>query len=231
MMEQVSGTVGAVCVGREADLTGQGRTHRSAFVKSSVDGPVRLGMLGLEGDEQVYHDHGGPDQALLVYSHDHYAFWLERLGLDLPAAGAMAENLTVTGLTEDTVHIGDVLSVGDTRIQITSPRGPCFKLAARYATRELPRVMQETSRTGYLMRVLATGTVEAGMQIDLVDRPEDSLTVAEAARVVNRDRDDWEVVERLVSVRALADAMRTKLEARLRRRDAGSDAARLYGDD
>jgi MOSC domain-containing protein YiiM len=226
-----SSTVLAVCTGRATDLSGLGRTHHSAFVKDPVEGPVRLGVLGLEGDEQAYHDHGGSDQALLVYSHDHYAFWKERLGLNLPGAGAMAENLTVDGLTEETVHIGDVFTIGDARVQITSPRGPCFKLAARYESRELPRVMQETSWTGYLMRVLEPGTIESGQPMTLVERPEDSMTVAEAARVVNRDRSDWDVVERLTAIPSLAEAMRIKLQARLRRRDGGSDAARLYGDD
>jgi MOSC domain-containing protein YiiM len=230
VMEPPSGRIVAVCVGRAGDLTGLGRTHRSAFVKTPVVGPVDLGPLGIAGDEHVYRDHGGVDQALLVYSIDHYPFWREQVGLTLPEAGAMAENLTVAGLTESRVMIGDSFSVGEAVVQVTSPRSPCYKLGARFGNREVPRIMQDTGRTGYLMRVLESGTLAAGDAIDLIDRPPDPITVLEAARVVNRDRADWGVIERLVAAPELAAAMRTKLEARLAARDRGDDAARIYGE-
>jgi MOSC domain-containing protein YiiM len=89
--------------------------------------------------------------------------------------------------------------------------------------------MQETSRPGYLLRVLTTGTLEAGMVARLVDRPVSTMTVAEAARVVNRDRDDWPAVERLAALPELAPALRERLRSRLARRDGGEDRDRLFG--
>jgi len=225
-----AGTVLGVCIGRVRPLEAGGRIHRTAFVKVPATEPVTLSVLGLEGDEHQYPAHGGPDQALLVYSADHYPRWAEEFGLDLPEAGAFGENLTVVGLTEEEVCIGDTFALGDeVVVQVTSPRSPCYKIGLRYDRRQLPLRMQETSRPGYLMRVLVEGELRTGDRMRLIERPSSALSVAEAARVVNRDRDDWPVVERLAAMPELAEAMRQTLTARLTSRDRDGDEHRLFG--
>jgi len=226
----LSGMVIGVCVGRVRPMPAAGRVHHTAFVKEPVPGPVALGPLGLEGDEHHYPDHGGPDQALLVYSADHYPAWATELGLDLAASGAFGENLTVTGLTETEVSIGDVFSIGPVVAQVTSPRAPCYKIGARFGHRDLPLRMQDTDRTGYLMRVLTPGMLQAGETMALLSRPEQTVTVAEAARVRNVDRDDWEAVGRVAAIPELAAGMRATLEARLASREPEPDEFRLYGE-
>jgi MOSC domain-containing protein YiiM len=229
-MSTLEGRVAAVCVGAVRALTGLGRVHQTAFVKQPVAGPVALTTVGLEGDEHIYHAHGGVDQALLVYSSENYAFWRDDYLLDLPAAGAFGENLTVEGLTESAVCIGDTFHIGEVAVQITSPRAPCYKIGVRYGNRDLPVVMQDAGIPGYLLRVLIEGTVAAGDTMVLVDRPHPTMTVREAARVVTRDRDDWEVVERLVAIPELAAAMRTDLQARVADRVLEPADARLFGE-
>lgn len=227
----VSGRVLALCVGMVRPLESRGRIHRTAIVKRPVIGSASVGLLGVAGDEHQYPDHGGADQALLAYSADHYPFWRDQFGIDLPPGGAFGENLTLVGLDEDSVCIGDTLLIGAVVAQITSPRSPCYKIGARYHRRDLPVVMQQTLRPGYLLRVLVEGRLQAGLEVELVDRPADTMTVAEAARVVNRDRDDWPAVDRLVRIPELAAALREKLRARLDGRDRGSDEERLFGEE
>ena len=130
MVIDLVGNVRAVCVGKVGALTLGQRSTKSAFVKTPVDGPLRLGELGFPGDEHVYEDHGGPDMAALVYPFEHYSYWRE-FGLDLAEAGAFGENLTVTGLIEADVHLGDVYEVGPSVVQVTQPRAPCYKIGAR----------------------------------------------------------------------------------------------------
>ena len=212
-----TGTLIGVCAGRAADLPSGSRVVRTAFVKQPVEGRVRVDVLGLPGDEHVYEDHGGPDMALLAYPVEHYAHW-RAAGLDLPDVGAMGENLTVAGLVEADVHLGDVLQIGDADdgalVQVCQPRSPCYKLGARFGRRDLPVMMQDTGYTGYLLRVLRPGALGAGDRIALVERTSD-VTVAFAGRVANVDRADLDGARRVLAVDALGSSVRRKLEARL----------------
>jgi MOSC domain-containing protein YiiM len=228
-----AGTVRAVCVGAVGVLDRGPRPVRSAMVKTPVDGPVPLGPLGLPGDAHVYEHHGGPDMALLVCSHDHHAFWRAR-GLELPDAGAFGENLTVDGLVEDDVWLGDTFGVGTAVVQVTQPRTPCYKLAARFGRKDVGVLMQQRGATGYLLRVLEPGTIAAGDELRLVAREDHGVTVAEAGRIVNVDRRDLDGTRRVLAVPSLGSAVRRALLARLdgARTPADDDAdaaARLFG--
>lgn len=212
-LPSLRGRVLGVCVGRTGTLTSGRREVSTAFVKSPLSGPVHLGVLGFPGDEHVYEDHGGPDMAVLVYPHEHYAHW-RSLGLELPDVGAMAENLTVSGLVETDVHLGDVFTVGAAVVQVCQPRSPCFKLGARFGRPDVPVQMQDTGYTGYLLRVIGEGPVAAGDALTLVERTSE-VTVAEAGRVANVDRHDLDGARRVLAVDALGASTRRKLEARL----------------
>ena len=98
-MPDIAGTVEAVCVGSVGEIGSGSRKIVSAFIKTPVRGRVAVGPLGLPGDEHVYKDHGRPDFALLAYPKEHYPHW-SGLGLELPDAGAMGENLTTVGLAD-----------------------------------------------------------------------------------------------------------------------------------
>ncbi len=192
---------------------------------------MRIGVLGVDGDEHVYEDHGGPDMALLAYPVEHYAHW-RALGLELPDAGALGENLTVAGLPETAVHLGDTFAVGSTLVQVAQPRTPCYKLAARFGRKDMPLLVQDTGYTGYLLRVLVEGDIGAGDEMRLVERQSHGVTVAEAGRVVNVDRNDLATARRVLAVDALGSSVRRKLEGRVRSGEqVGLDAERLFLDE
>ena len=225
----LSGTVAAVCAGKVGELRSDRRSVASAFVKLALDGPVEVTTLGVAGDEHAYGAHGGPDGAVLVYSRDHYPYW-RRQGVDIPKAGAFAENLTVDGLTEVQVHMGDVFEVGSVTLQVTEPRSPCYKIAARYGRKDIAVDVQETGYTGYLMRVLAPGALAAGDEMHLAERDTShNWTVAEAGRVLNVDRNDLDGARRLLEIDALSSSVRRTLTARIARGERlGLDLDRLY---
>jgi MOSC domain-containing protein YiiM len=226
-MASLKGEVLAVCAGGAGQLSMGSRTIDSAFVKSELSGRVQVSTMGIDFDEHVYEDHGGPDMALLVYSIEHYDYW-RSLGIELPSYGAMAENLTVRGLVETDVMIGDQFRVGTVVAEVSQPRSPCFKIAARFGRKDLPVLVQETGFTGYLMRVLQPGSIAAGDSMDLIGRTEANISVAEAGRVVNVDRNDRETIRRVLRERALGASVRRKLEARLHSPDVGIDSDRLF---
>lgn len=227
----MEGTVIAVCAGRTTTLASGRRTTRTGFLKSPLDGPVAVGPLGIDVDEHVYEDHGGPDMALLVYPIEHYAHW-RSLGLALPDVGAMAENLTVRGLVETDVHIGDVFDVGTAQVQVCQPRTPCYKLAIRFGRRDMPVLVQDTGYTGYLLRMTRPGSITAGDTMRLVERGDHGITVAEAGRVVNVDRDDVDAARRVLAVDALGASVRRTLSKRVESGEQlGLDLERLFGDE
>jgi MOSC domain-containing protein YiiM len=164
------------------------REFTSAIWKSPVAGPVRVTRLGLEGDAVAdTRVHGGPDQALLMYDGEHYPRWRAEWGVADLGAGAFGENLTVAGLSEESVCVGDVLEIGPARLQVTATRQPCANLARRHQRRDLVREVYQTGRSGWYLRVLDEGTVSAGLPVRLLERPNPEWTVR-AALLAYRDR-------------------------------------------
>jgi len=173
----VNGRVVSIQVGLPRDLG----DWRTAFFKKPVFGPVWLGWLGLDGDRQADpRYHGGPDKAVLAYSADHYAAWREDPGFSNLAHGAFAENFTIAGLDEATVCIGDKYRVGEAFVEVSQPRGPCWKIARRWKRPDLTARVAKTGRTGWYLRVLGEGYVEAGDEVSLVERPLHAVTMREA---------------------------------------------------
>ncbi|HEU4976917.1 MAG TPA: MOSC domain-containing protein [Baekduia sp.] len=210
-MTTLAADVLSLRVGRPAALPWRGRDVRSAFVKAPVDGRVPAGPLGLAGDEQAdLRVHGGPDKAICCYASEHLAGWNQRFGLEL-GPGAFGENLTLAGMTEDVVHIGDVVTVGTVTAQVSQPRGPCFKVAARWGRRELVAAMARELRAGFYLRVLEPGEIAAGDRLELVERVSE-ISVAEVLRVTYRDRHDPAALQAVLDVPELAAVWREDLE-------------------
>jgi MOSC domain-containing protein YiiM len=160
------------------------RAFTSAIWKAPVVGPVHAGALGLEGDT-VYDTecHGGFDQAVLMYSADHYPRWEAELGRPVEV-GAFGENLLVAGLDEDTVCIGDSYRIGAVRLQVTHPRTPCSTLARRHQIPDMIAIVRRNNRSGWYLRVLEEGDMEAGQEVVLLERLNPGWTIRRAARTM-----------------------------------------------
>jgi MOSC domain-containing protein YiiM len=186
----LTGRVRAVNTGRIAALTHAKGVVDSAIAKAPAEEPVAIGTLGLAGDEHADTvNHGGPDRALCAFAAEHLPGVEAHLGHPIPPA-AFGENLTTEGLLENEVCIGDVLRIGTALAQVSTPRTPCYKLAARNGEPRLAAWVQRAGCTGFYLRVLEEGEVAAGDRVELVERRHPALTVAEANRVRHIDRDD-----------------------------------------
>ncbi|HLT21386.1 MAG TPA: MOSC domain-containing protein [Thermomicrobiales bacterium] len=195
------------------------RAWSSAIIKEPVTGPVWLGELNLDGDRQDdLQAHGGPDQSVLGYAAAHYPHWRAELERpDLPH-GAFGENFTIEGLDEDSVSLGDTFEVGEVVIQVTSPRGPCWKIAMRHRISTLTARVEELGWTGWYHRTLQQGYVEAGQELRLVARPHPEWTVRRLAETL-RGR-DAEAMRELAAIPELGARFRNGLYHRLARLDA-----------
>ena len=192
------------------------REFTSAIWKTPVNGPVRVGRLGLAGDR--VHDtrvHGGPDQAVLMYAASHYPLWEQELGRRLEP-GAFGENLLVEGLDEYTVCIGDVYRVGPVSFQVSHPRQPCATLARRHEIPNMIAIVRNNGRSGWYLRVLVEGSVEAGEPVERQDRPNPEWTVRRAARAMLYRQQNPSEAAALARCHGLSDEWRDRLLAAAR---------------
>ena len=183
-------------VGQVAWLAGDGRG--SAIAKTPVSGRCLLTAQGLTGDAQADRSvHGGPGKALHHYPAEHYV----RLAAAFPSArhltpGGLGENLSTRGLTEDDVCIGDVFRLGDARIQVSQPRTPCWKIDHRTGQDGVAAFIAEHGLAGWYYRVLEAGEVAVGDWLEHLERPGQTLTLAEFRRVIAAPRPSVEALLR-----------------------------------
>jgi MOSC domain-containing protein YiiM len=204
----------------------------TGFLKKSTSKSILLGVLNLTGDGQAdLVNHGGPEKAVNVYPHEHYAYWEETIGLTNLPMGGFGENLTTQGLLEEHVCIGDVFQLGEATVQISQPRQPCWKLARYWRIRDLAIRVQETGRTGWYFRVLKEGQVQSGMNLVLRERPYPSWTVLAANQVMHHRVQDLQAAQSLADCEALSMRWREKLRERVLTGVPENTSLRLKGPD
>jgi MOSC domain-containing protein YiiM len=166
-------------LGRARPLQAGGREVLSGIVKRPVQGPVAVGPLGLAGDEQADPSvHGGLAKALYAYPGEHYAFWqtvraqagVAAWGDTLPP-GSLGENLTLGGLQENQVWIGDLLRFADCTLAVSEPRFPCFKFNAVMGFAQAAKLMTQSAWCGFYLAVREPGTLRPGEAFSVVPGP------------------------------------------------------------
>ncbi|MED2972087.1 MOSC domain-containing protein [Fictibacillus sp. B-59209] len=211
----MEGSIIALNTGKADVLSWQGKDISSAINKKPSRGPLFLSNLQFEGDIQAdtVH-HGGPDKAVCVYSHNHYAYWEKGLGisLDVPSFG---ENLTVEGLTEKEVFIGDIFRLGEALVQVSQPRQPCFKVAAKLKQPLMIKYIQDTSFSGYYLRVLEEGTVSPGDKLVIEEKHRAGISVEFVNRMTYIDKENREGLTMLAGLNELAEGWRSAMKKRL----------------
>ena len=133
--------------GPKKEVMFRGKPVKTGIYKSPIEEGIFLESEDVKGDQVVDRRfHGGIDKACYLYSFDFYNFWKERYpDLDWQY-GMFGENLTVSGLNEKELHIGNQYQVGDAIVEISQPRQPCFKLGIRMGS---PKIIREFVQTTY----------------------------------------------------------------------------------
>ena len=148
----------------------------TAIHKTAATGAISVQPLGLEGDEQAdLSVHGGLDKAVYAYPSEHYAFWREQRAQAGAASlddalpwGAMGENLSLQGLLEADVWVGDLLRFPHCTLRVTQPREPCYKFNAAMGFNQAVRAMAQSGYCGFYLAVDQPGAISAGESFELV---------------------------------------------------------------
>ena len=203
-----------VSAGLEIDY--MGKKLRTGIFKEPVKGRVTLRRLNLDGDAQSdLINHGGIYKAAYVYSVENYEYWQQELHRNGFAFGQFGENLTVRGMLEDRIHIGDIFRVGSAKVEVTQPRVPCYKLGIRMDLPDFHKTFLASGRVGFMLRVLEEGEVGAGDSFERLTVDPEKTTIREIHHLLYFNPDNLPGARRALLIRALSPGWRRSFEKRL----------------
>jgi ferredoxin-NADP reductase/MOSC domain-containing protein YiiM/ferredoxin len=225
-MPPVAGLLVSVNVGLPEDVSWQDKTVHTGIWKRPVDGPRMVRTLNIDGDGQGDKvGHGGAHRAVLVYQMDSYDHWKKYFGRGDFSYGQFGENLTVEGLADDEVCIGDRYQIGEAEFEVTQPRVTCFRVAMRLGEPDLPALLVSHHRPGFYMRVVREGRIEAGDQIVATRLGPGALSVADADALLYLPGRDAERLRLAVQIPALSPGWKQSFRDLLARHGSGVEPA------
>ena len=208
----------SVNVGLPKTVKWRDQSVSTGIFKSPVEGPVAIRKHNLDGDKQAdLSVHGGPAKAVYVYPTQHYDYWRGKLPDVELGWGHFGENLSVDGIDEESIYIGDEFSVGTARLVVTEPRMPCFKLSLRFGRADMPKRFLQSQRSGFYFGVVKEGKVEAGDTLERLSKHPDGLTVADVTSLYTTERGNVGLLKKAISVTALPDSWTGFFEHQLER--------------
>lgn len=167
-------------IGERKEVTFKNKTFFTGIYKYPVEKSIFLNVEDVKGDEisdRKYH--GGVLQAVYGYSLKHYDFWKEKYpDLDWNF-GMFGENLTIDNLDETKIHSGDTFKVGNTILEATIQRDPCYKLGARFNDMKIVKQFWNTTFCGVYFKVLQTGNVKVGDEFVKIKSCPENPTIAD----------------------------------------------------
>src|SRR5262244_4499994 len=213
-------------VGLPRDITWKDRTVHTGIWKDPVRGRCRARRHNLDGDGQGdLAGHGGEQRAVYVYQIESYRYWQEQLRRTDFVYGQFGENLTVEGLPDAAVCIGDRYRIGSALFEVTQPRVTCYRVGIRMNERRMPALLTSNGRPGFYFRVLQDGEVGAGDEIVKVGEAEERMTVAEINALLYLPDHSRDRLERALQIQALSPGWRGSFEALLQSQKTAAESS------
>ena len=192
----------------------RGKKVQTGIYKTPTNQPIYLGKQDVKGD--IVSDrkvHGGEFKACYIFSADHYSYW-QKLYPNLDwEFGMLGENLTVSGLNETQIHIGDIYKIGQALVQVTQPREPCYKFGVKFGTQKVLKQFIEHGYPGTYLRILEEGNVAKGDKFILVEKAKNSLTIHQFFNLLFTKTKDGKLLKLAINNKALPQRKRDKLKA------------------
>lgn len=183
----------------------------SAIGKNPVSGPLEMDENGFLLDDQADKEaHGGREKAIHHYASEHMSYWKARFPekADVFKSGCFGENISSRGVTEDNLYLGDILQIGNAKVQVCQGRQPCWKLNAHIDEPRMAPNFQKTGRTGWYYRIIEAGPVSAGDDISLVERIHEDWPLSRLIKERFNPNMEPELAAELARNEALSEAWR-----------------------
>lgn len=181
--------VESINVGTPRTVERHGREFETSIWKTPVTHRVAVRGVNLEGDDQADRSvHGGKYKAVYAYGRDDLDWWSRELGRKLPPS-TFGENLTVGGMHVSSALVGERWKIGSAILEVTQPRFPCFKLAAKMDDPHFVRRFAAAGRPGAYLRIVQAGEMETGDAVEVVHRPDHEITMRAMAHIYLEDHD------------------------------------------
>lgn len=215
----------SVNVGLPRDVEWRGRIVRTAIWKEPVQGRVFAGRLNLAGDGQGdLAGHGGEHRALMVYQRESYRYWANYLQRTDLVDGIFGENLTVDGLADDEVCVGDRFRIGSGVFEVSQPRVTCYRVGLRLNQPDMPALLVAHRRPGFYLRVIEEGEIGAGDPIEKIADGPERMTVSEIDALLYTTEHPIEALRRAVRIPALSQGWQGSIKSLLAAAEAGNSA-------
>lgn len=200
-------------IAKPTTIEWRGQHLQTGIYKYAVDKPILLGVEDVENDHVLDRRyHGGADKACYLYSADHYPFWQNKYPNLEWIWGMFGENLTISGLEESEICIGDCFQIGEAVVQVSQPRQPCFKLGVRFNDQSVVDDFWNSPFPGVYVRVLTPRKVGKGNELVLIQRNPESLSVGQVFSIFRRNRNNLELIHKAIAEPFLAESCRRDIE-------------------
>jgi MOSC domain-containing protein YiiM len=202
----------SVNIARPRQIEWNGKIEYTGIFKSPVEFPIHLGKTAVSADTIVDRKvHGGTHKACYVFSAQHYPYWKKKYP-ELPWTwGMFGENLTLRGMDESVVRIGNVYRIGQALVQVSMPREPCYKLGVRFGTQSILKEFIAYGNPGAYVRVLEEGLVKPGDRADIREESDNALTVRDCFLLYYAKEKPADILGLAIENQALPKYKRDKL--------------------
>ena len=200
-------------IAKPTTIEWQGQQVETGIYKYAVQNSIFLGFEDVVNDHVIDRRyHGGSDKACYMYSSDHYPFWQNKYPNQDWKWGMFGENLTVSGLNESEIRIGDRFQIGDAVVQVTQPRQPCFKLGVRFGDQSVVSDFWTLPFPGVYVRVLLPGEVKTGDEIIRIESNPESLSVSQVFSIFHSNKENLELIQKAIAEPFIAASCRRNIE-------------------
>ncbi|MBT5470371.1 MAG: MOSC domain-containing protein [Nitrospina sp.] len=196
-------------------LNGTAKKFRTGIFKKPINEKIFLDESGFHGDGVGdTRIHGGKDLAVCAYFVDHFTFWNNELDRVLEP-GAFGENLSLAGIDETQINVGDIFCLGEAEIEVSQPRQPCHKLNKIFKYQGMACKVQTTGFTGCYFRVKRKGWVEPGATIEKIKDGLGKFSIDKINSLMFKEKKKFDLLRKVVRQEALSLEWREKFEKRL----------------